>query len=113
MGNKYSESIMPTEKGICYICGCNQGRERHHCLHGTANRQKAEEHGLWVWLCHECHRTGKWSVHKCVATDVMLEKDAQSIWEMKYVIKNDSTPEEARMAFMDIFGKSYIWEDAE
>lgn len=112
MGNRkhYSKSIMPTEYEVCYLCG-ELGRERHHCLHGTANRQIAEREGLWVWLCHECHRTGKQAVHRCKSTDIFLEQEAQSVWETKYIIKNDSTKEEARMAFMNLFGKSYIWED--
>lgn len=112
MGNRkhYSKSIMPTEKGVCYICGCNQGSERHHCFHGTANRQVAEGEGLWVLLCGECHRVGRWSVHQCKSTDMMLEQDAQTLWETQYIIKNDSTKEEARMAFMELFGKSYIYD---
>lgn len=109
MGN-IKKGIMPTEKGTCYLCGQNNGFERHHCIHGTANRQIAEQEGLWVYLCHECHRSGKHSVHGCKSTDLMIEQDAQSVWETQYIIKNNATQEEARTAWIKLFGKSYIYD---
>ena len=39
----------------CYICGSVRNLEKHHCIHGTANRRLADEDGLTVWLCHSCH----------------------------------------------------------
>ena len=105
------DSIMPTVKGTCYICGCNAGRERHHCFHGTANRQIAEREGLWVWLCHECHRHGKYSVHRCIDTDIALERDAQTVWESQYIKDypyENHAEEAAREAFRQLFGKSYL-----
>ena len=29
--------------------------EKHHIFAGVANRRISEEHGLWVYLCHNCH----------------------------------------------------------
>lgn len=110
MGNKkhYTKSIMPTERGTCYICGCNQGFQRHHCLHGSANRQIAEKEGIWIWLCYECHIGGKYSVHQNRRQDLMIEQDGQMMWENKYKVANDATEEEARTAFMELFGKSWL-----
>ena len=41
----------------CYLCGKSYtaGLDHHHCLHGTGDKKKADEDGLWVWLCRECH----------------------------------------------------------
>lgn len=107
------ESIMPTRKGICYICGKEGYTEEHHCFHGWANRSIAEKEGLKVYLCHECHRSGKYAVHKCRATDLSVEQDAQLVWEERF-IKNypykNHAKEAAREAFIQLFGKSYIYD---
>lgn len=101
------ESKLITEKGTCYICGCNRGYERHHCLHGTANRRMAEREGLWVWLCDRCHR----AIHDYGEFCHELEMTAQASWENAYM---KSYPYEnhadlaAREAFRKIFGKSYL-----
>ena len=105
------KTIMPTEKGTCYICGCNKGYEKHHCIHGYANRKIAEKEGLWVYLCYECHRTGKYAVHQDKNTDIALERDAQTIWEERYIKDypyNNHATEAAREAFIALFGKSYL-----
>lgn len=105
------ETIMPTIKGVCYICGMQCHTESHHIFHGTANRKIAEKEGLKVWLCHECHRNGRHAVHRCRATDLSLQKDAQAVWEAKYI---ESYPyekhaeEAAREAFRQLFGRSYL-----
>lgn len=41
----------------CYLCHApyTVGLSHHHCLHGTGDRKKADEDGLWVWLCNKCH----------------------------------------------------------
>ena len=108
------ESLMPTIKGQCYICGLEGYTEKHHCIHGTANRSIADREGLWVWLCPECHRIGKYSVHRYRGTDLHLHKDAQEAWETKYIkdypYKNHAK-QSAREAFIKLFGKSWILED--
>ena len=116
MGNRYklkTKSIMPTDKNTCYICGkyLDKGwRHLHHCIHGTANRAISDKEGLVIWLCSDCHTGGKHAVHRCRATDWMIEQDAQTVWENNYIIKNDATKEEARAAFIGLFGKSYIYD---
>lgn len=71
------QSIMQTKKR-CYLCGHEGYLDRHHCLHGTANRKLAEEDGLWVWLCRYCHT----AVHgpDGAANDLKLKQDAESAW---------------------------------
>lgn len=108
------DSVMPTKKGICYICGREGYTESHHIFHGTANRRIAEKYGLKVWLCPECHRTGKYSVHKCRATDIALQKDGQAVFEDRYIkdypYKNHAK-NAAREAFREAFGRSYLEDD--
>lgn len=85
----------------CFLCrvlynGCNPyGLEEHHIFKGR-NRQRSEEYGLKVWLCHEHHR----QLHgmRGHELDLYLEK----IGQMKF--------EEigSREEFRRVFGKSYL-----
>ena len=72
--------------------------ERHHVMHGTANRAKAEEWGLWVWLCHEHHTGGKDAVHRNRKMDLELIMMAQRVFERKY----------SHEKWMEEFGKNYL-----
>lgn len=47
-------SILQAER-TCFLCGTEQALEKHHIFAGVANRRISEEHGLWVYLCHNCH----------------------------------------------------------
>lgn len=66
----------------CYICGAYGQLEAHHCMHGTANRKKAEEDGLIVNLCHTCHM----DLHDKGLEDKWLMQQAQTAW-MRYYSK--------------------------
>lgn len=48
----------------CKLCG-SPYVEIHHCLHGTANRKKADKYNLVIPLCHEHHTGGKQSLQRC------------------------------------------------
>lgn len=114
MGRKqYHYTIMPTDNNTCYLCGCwlkNGWRHFHHCIHGTANRAVADKEGLGVYLCPDCHKYGKHAVHNDKGVDLMLEKDAQEVWETKYIKDTKATKDEARAAWIEKFGKSYIYD---
>jgi hypothetical protein len=105
------ESKLITQKGTCYICGCNEGYERHHCIHGAANRKLAEKERLWVWLCRECHRR----LHDKNENDDWLMAQGQKAWEKDY-IKNypykNHAEQSAIEEFVRIFGKNYIYEES-
>lgn len=73
-----------------------QGTERHHCIHGCANRRLADEDGLTVMLCNTCHRL----LHDKGCHDKDLEQIAQTNW-MKYYNKSKED-------FIKRYGKSYI-----
>lgn len=90
------ESIIKTGK-CCFFCGRTDRLEKHHAIHGTANRKKAEELGLWVWLCPECHRStdgvhgknghGKDLAVKMAAEYAFLKHHSMDEW-MKEIGKN-------------------------
>lgn len=50
-----AESILPTAKGICFVCKAVYPTQEHHIFQG-ANRSAADRFGLWVNLCPVCHR---------------------------------------------------------
>lgn len=50
-----TKSVINNSKA-CNDCRSRYNLERHHCIGGTAYRSKAEEDGLWVYLCHDCHQ---------------------------------------------------------
>lgn len=87
--------IQDESKRVCFICG-GYGSDRHHCLHGTANRKLAEKWGLWVFLCHYCHML----LHDKGVNDKYL----QQVAEKKWLETTGRTVEE----FIKIFGKNYI-----
>ena len=96
------------EKKQCLLCG-NAFKngwnrlEEHHCF-GAANRKWSEKYGLKVWLCaSSCHRNGAKSAHRNRETDLYIKRLAQKKFEETHT----------RDEFMAIFGKNYIWEEAE
>jgi hypothetical protein len=83
----------------CFFCENTLNLDEHHCLHGTANRKKAEKYKLTVWLCRWHHTLGIKSVHKCKETDLQLKRFAQ-----KYFLENIGDME----LWMKEFGKNYL-----
>jgi hypothetical protein len=73
-----------------------QGTERHHCIHGYANRKLADEDGLTVMLCNWCHR----NLHDKGWYDKELQKIAQEKW-MEH---NNKSIED----FIKRYGKNFI-----
>lgn len=90
------KSIMQNTK-VCFLCGRTGYLERHHIYFG-ANRKHAETHGLWVWLCPECHRTGPSAAHRDDETNRQLKRIGQQTFERTHT----------RAEFMRIFGRNYL-----
>lgn len=90
-----NESIIDGRKR-CFICGSQQMLQKHHALHGTANRQLAEKDGLWVWLCLRCHM----DLHDHGTGDSTLKAHAQRCWMEHY----HKTEEDFRKRY----GKSFL-----
>ena len=81
----------------CYECGNKTHLQRHHCLHGTANRRLAEEDGLWVYLCADCHRR----LHD---RDTRLDNKLMRLAERVYLRENNKTITD----FIARYGKNYL-----
>lgn len=91
-----SKSIMQhCEEPQCYITGSRINLDKHHCVHGRANRKIAEKYGLWVYLRHDIHM----NLHdKDKELDRELEQDAQRAFEKEY----------SREEWMKLIGKNYL-----
>ena len=92
------KSIIQTEKE-CFICKRKGRLDRHHCMHGTANRKLAEEDGLWVWLCPDCHTLSDTAVHRNASFDLVVKRHAQRVWESKCGNREE---------WLKHYGKSYL-----
>lgn len=93
-----AKSIIQKEKK-CFICGTTRNLEKHHMIHGWANRKLAEKRGLWCWLCN-CHHTGgETSPHRNSEVDLYLKRIAQTAYEGEIG---------TRKQFIDEFGKSFL-----
>ena len=92
------ESIIARTSEYCYICAKYGNLEKHHCLHGTANRRLADEDGLFVWLCRNCHTR----LHDKGIGDKGLQIVAEKAWMQHY----GKTEED----FIKRYGKNYILE---
>lgn len=84
----------------CFICGRIANLEKHHCLHGTANRKKAEQDKLYVKICPECHR-GTNGVHGKNGHD--LDEYLKQRAEKKYLDAGHTIEE-----FIQRYGKNYL-----
>ena len=80
---------------VCFLCGSVRNLERHHCIHGTANRKLAEKDGLIVWLCHDCHM----DLHDHGTFDKALQHLAMVAW----INKGNKTEDDFRKRY----GKCY------
>lgn len=89
------------ERKKCFLCGSEVELERHHCIHGNANRRLAEKDGLWVWLCHDCH-LGQYGVHEHGGRhmDLALKRVAEAAWMME----NNKTAED----WIQRYGKNWL-----
>lgn len=99
---KHKKSIIPgNTKGICYLCGRHGYTHEHHIFFGKKNKNQSEEYGLKVYLCVECHETGKEAVHTCDRTRRYLEKIGQQEFERQIG---------SRSQFIEIFERNYLDE---
>ena len=91
---RHPESILNTEKGVCYLCANLYGdyrkqyTEEHHVLFGSGMRILSEAEGLKVYLCEPHHKSGKEAVHNCRKTRELLCEIAQREYEKSHTRKD-------------------------
>lgn len=85
----------------CYICYSQNNIHKHHIFKGIRNRKKAEEDGLWVYLCYN-HHEGTNGVHgkNGHELDEKLKKLSQSKWQQ---VNNKSKED-----FIKRYGRNYL-----
>ncbi len=66
-----TKSIVTDYKDICFFCG-RLAEGEHHLLFGNGTRKLAEEDGLKVPACNQCHTLG--TVTGRIHDNVMAEK---------------------------------------
>ena len=67
------------EDECCFICGSEKQLELHH-IFGGANRRKADDDGLTVYLCSDCHRESRLSVHQSSEMAQLMHAIGELMW---------------------------------
>lgn len=93
------KSIIQTDDGFCLFCH-GIATDTHHCL-GGSNRRLADQDGLTIRLCRQCHdkvHNGKQSK----ALTQKLHRLAQTKWEANCLEGNP------REEWMKRYGRNYL-----
>jgi hypothetical protein len=98
-----ADSILQWDTRVCFKCGRNglyDPLDKHHVF-GKYNRDKSEEDGLTVYLCHNnCHIFSNDSIHKNQVFDFELKRYAQHKAMKQYGWTEQD--------FINRYGRSYI-----
>ena len=91
-----SKSIVTDYEKICFFCG-RPAECEHHLIFGRGRRKLAEEDGLKVPSCHNCHNMGR--IHDNPMAEFLSKALGQAIYEGKIG---------SREEFRARYGKSYL-----
>ena len=103
----HSKSILPTVKGVCYICAHlyndwnYKPTQEHHIMFGAGQREISEQEGLKANLCEVHHGTSEEGVHGSREMREWLCREAQREYEKTH------TREEWR----EKFKKNYLEDE--
>ena len=94
------ESLLSNKKE-CYVCGTQISLHKHHTMKGIRNRKKADQDGLWVYLCYN-HHEGTYGVHgkEGHKLDMKIIKESQKVWMNHF----NKTKED----FIRKYGRNYL-----
>ncbi len=95
-----AKSIVTDYRHICFFCG-GPAECEHHLLFGQGIRQLAEEDGLKVPACNQCHNMGKTigRIHDNPMAERLSKMLGQAVYESKVG---------SREQFRARYGKSYL-----
>lgn len=104
---KYEKRNITEYNEYCLFCG--RPVEAKHHLIGGPNRKKAEEDGLKIPCCNNCHNIGDvlTRIHGNPMAEMMSKMMGQLAWE-KRAVAGGKTEKEAREAFRSRYGISYL-----
>lgn len=93
---------------LCELCG-RPADCTHHLIFGTGLRRLADEDGLTMSLCNNCHNTGiaTLKIHENVAAERLSKMLGQERWEKKQMAAG-KTEQEARVLFIARYGRSWL-----
>lgn len=104
---KRDKSKLVNDLSVCFICK-RKADAIHEVFFGTANRKKSIEDGMYLGLCNSHHNMSNHSAHKNREVDLFLKRFAQEKWEINYIKEHCSDKTDARIAFIERFGKSWL-----
>ena len=94
---------------ICELCG-RPSECGHHLIFGFGMRQLADEDGLLMDLCNNCHTTAYRvadRIHDNPVAEKLSKMLGQERWE-KNMVADGKTIEEARELFIKRYGRSWL-----
>ena len=95
-----TKSILTDYETICFFCG-RPAEGEHHLLFGNGIRKLADEDGLKIPMCSNCHTTGKLTerIHDNPIAERLSKMLGQAVYESKIG---------SREEFRKRYGKSYL-----
>lgn len=88
---------------FCILCG-TPSTDVHHCIPGNAKRRLADEDGLTISLCRDCHDF----IHRNGKAATMSKIIGQLAFEKEYSAVSEERQTEAREVFRKRYGGSYL-----
>lgn len=108
------KSIVTKELRVCAVCGC-PAECTHHLVFGVGKRAIADSECLTLPLCNRHHDMGNITerIHDNPAAELLSKMVGELAWEKHYIAQRSEIPfedleDEAREAFRDKFGKTYL-----
>lgn len=95
-----------TNVKLCAICGKPMA-ETHHVIYGTSQRRLADEDGLTMPLCRDCHK----AIHyngELGELSKMFGQLMYEYWWMADFGDADTLMKQARGSFVERYGRSYL-----
>lgn len=109
MGKMKSILIDSKYSGYCALCGRQlENKTVHHLIFGS-DRKKADEDGLTIPICDNCHTQNPVAqrIHGNSAAEDLSKMLGQIALEKHYVAQG-ATEQEARKLFRKRYGKSFL-----
>lgn len=101
-----NSSIIDNNLEYCYFCG-KYAHGVHHLIFGSSRREKADEDGIYVPICDQCHIVTSARIHDNPTAERLSKCFGQAMWELELVSAGYSK-EEARSHFIKRYGRNYI-----
>lgn len=107
---KKSKVIDERYTHICFFCGKPTEGAVHHLAFGNRIRELADEDGLFVPICNDCHTSGRVidRVHDNIMAEKLSKMLAQAVYERNLIAEKGVNIDEARRSFQRRYGKAYF-----